>query len=187
MKAEESQFISANMDNFHLIVGRILSQYSFLDQVINSTIWRLSGVDPRVGICLTSQISTHSKIKLISNLLYLRDGSEEYISKLNKLESKNHKISKIRNRLAHDPIIWNDDIKSVELLPLTPISEGEGKFFTTKKLDMQEINKHLVDVSKHMQGFVEFYKTVDSWLTNHSPGWRQEPGSFGLGEIEPLE
>lgn len=97
----------AKLDKYHLLVGRIASGHAAFEFHIDSMIWFLSGIDKLPGAAITSQLSHFAKFRAAAALLFLFEGSDDYIVILNKLANDARPITEARNRAIHDAWVHN--------------------------------------------------------------------------------
>jgi hypothetical protein len=74
---QKSAEMEATLDPYHTLVGRIASQWAYLDHMIDQAIWKLAEAQPALGACITTQlVSTPARLRVLVALLFLREGSE---------------------------------------------------------------------------------------------------------------
>lgn len=93
---------------FSVYIGRIAASWSSVENSINWCIWAVAGIAPTLGACITSQIYTiDGRFKALLALLKFRQAPDELIKAVNKLAEDSRGPSEIRNRIIHDPWLWN--------------------------------------------------------------------------------
>jgi hypothetical protein len=91
---------------FYAIVGRVASEWSHLEHILDLTIWELTGLRPEVAACITSQIlGVNPRCKAIQMLLLTeRLDADRSISKAYRsLSSESFNAADWRARFVHDP------------------------------------------------------------------------------------
>jgi hypothetical protein len=177
--------MSAALDIFHTLSGRIASQYALLEHSINQTIWRLAEVQPALGACITTQIgSTTSKLKTVVALLSLRDSSEHLIKKVNEFTQKNYSIADLRNRAVHDPWSWSGD---GDVAQIRVCIEKNQLTISSYPVSVEAVNDILKRVSAQMQSMVALHHDIVGWLETSPQKWRETLPAMSLGELAHLE
>jgi hypothetical protein len=93
-------------------IGAVASVWSVLERAIDRYVWRLAGVTPEAGACLTTQIqSIRNKLIVLETLINLRGGSSDLIKRIRKFQGKCEGPSRARNRIVHDPLVLDADKK----------------------------------------------------------------------------
>lgn len=85
------------------IIGRVASEWSHLDHMLDLIISELTGLDDHTAACLTGQVlTTRAKYEAIIALLTRRTLSTGLIERAKKERSKSANLGKKRNRIVHD-------------------------------------------------------------------------------------
>lgn len=109
VKIEVSVWHEMDDDNPILaLVGRVASQWSFLETMLDHVIYRLSGLSDHQGACITSQLmGVWPRVNSIKALLTFHLPAiptfKSTISTLNKFGTDCQGPSEKRNRVIHDP------------------------------------------------------------------------------------
>ena len=89
------------------VIGRIASEWSHLEHLLDLIIWDLVHHDQVKVACITSQLmGTAPRIRTVLNLLSLRAKRPEtskLVDKVNQLNKRTFDVSERRNRAIHDP------------------------------------------------------------------------------------
>lgn len=101
----DDEFLTGYVDVYHAAaVLRGISAYARLEHQVDELIWKLAGIEPEIGACLTAQIiSITPRMDALITLAYAQHISEACLTLLNKFKGKISGLSNERNRLAHDP------------------------------------------------------------------------------------
>ena len=88
---------------FYKNVGRVASEWSHLEHILDLTIWKLSGMPENVSACITSQImGVPGRCNAVMNLARLREVTEKELQPYRSLKGDSYTISELRNRVVHD-------------------------------------------------------------------------------------
>ncbi len=93
-------------DSHYATIGKVAANWSVLEKLAESAIWRFARCDDEAGACITSQIySLDGRLKALISLLKWRGLGDGLVAKLNKLAADSPGLGEQRNRIVHDP--WN--------------------------------------------------------------------------------
>jgi hypothetical protein len=85
-------------------VGSVATHWALFEILLDITMWSATKLDPRIGACLTAQISGHArKLDAVIALVCLDPRYADKVTKLNKLAETARSLSEQRNRVVHDP------------------------------------------------------------------------------------
>jgi hypothetical protein len=88
---------------FYKNVGRIASEWSHLEHILDMAIWKLSGMPDNIAACITSQImNVMGRCHAIVNLARLRGLPKDKFRPYNSLKGDSYAVSELRNRAVHD-------------------------------------------------------------------------------------
>jgi len=94
---------------FYAAVGRIASEWSHLEHVLDLTIWELAKVAPKAGACITSQImGVGPRCKAILTLGAMRGLSPKLRKKYRTIMGESYTVADDRARAIHDP--WYGEV-----------------------------------------------------------------------------
>jgi len=89
--------------NFYRNVGRVASEWSHLEHILDLTIWKLSGMPENVSACITSQImGVPGRCHAIMNLARVHGVTEKEIQPYKSLKGDSYTIAELRHRIVHD-------------------------------------------------------------------------------------
>jgi hypothetical protein len=89
---------------FYAAVGRIASEWSHIEHLLDQTIWDLAGINAQVGACITSQImGVGPRCKAIITLGIGCGMSKSLQKKFRTLMSDSYSTAVYRARAVHDP------------------------------------------------------------------------------------
>jgi hypothetical protein len=98
-------------------IGQIASAASIIDQLLDNMIWELIGVQPKLGACVTSQLSSnYNRFVAIEAITKERGAPKEVQTKLSKLSKKWKDLGELRNRAVHDPLAWDEDSLAIRIM-----------------------------------------------------------------------
>jgi hypothetical protein len=85
--------------------GHVAANWAMLEFLIDQVIWKLAGLDPEPGACLTAQFpSIHSRMRALIALLQLKGADKALIKEANIFVSDASPIAIHRNRIVHGPL-----------------------------------------------------------------------------------
>jgi hypothetical protein len=96
------------------LVGRVASEWAFLEHMLDMTIWKLVGIsDEKTGACITAQMmGVWPRFNVIQALLKSRSNEVSTFAKplkaFNKICEDCRTVSEERNRILHDPWYLDD-------------------------------------------------------------------------------
>lgn len=172
LTAEESAEMIAQLDAYHIEVGRIASIWASLELVVDLLIWKMLKVNGIFGACVTSQIpSIHTKCRCLVALFELYDGSKNFAAAINKFNGAVRSTAEKRNRIIHDA--WAIGA-SKEVSQITKAIKGKSVElgFTTQEFEgMSNLKK---EISAHILELHKLSGEVADWLAT-SPKILREP------------
>jgi hypothetical protein len=102
------------LEPFLIEVGKIATNWSLFELALDELIWKLAGVGPHIGACLTAQFgSTYIRFKVLAAIVGLWPGADALVSRINKFSRDAEPMVRKRNRSVHDPLLYGLDIKKV--------------------------------------------------------------------------
>jgi hypothetical protein len=94
---------------FYKNVGRVASEWSHIEHVLDLTIWRLSGLEGKIAACMTSQIvGVAPRCKAIMNMAKLHGLTHEELKPYRSLMGDASVVAELRHRVVHDA--WYADM-----------------------------------------------------------------------------
>jgi hypothetical protein len=84
-------------------IGAIASDWAAIEFMISHLTWRLAGVYPALGACITAQIYTfNGRVDALIALLRLRQADKKLIADVNRFKERSRGPQELRNRIVHD-------------------------------------------------------------------------------------
>ena len=121
-----------------MLVGRVASEWSHLEHVLDMTIWALLGADDRLAACVTSQImGVGPRCKAIAVLGTVLGIRPETIKDYRKLMSDSYGPADERARIVHDP--WYSEKTTQEP------SQFKAMPYTNPRLGLVEITEDEIE------------------------------------------
>lgn len=158
MSEDPLKQLSALQEQYRIIhaeIGMLASAWAMLEFKINECIWILAKINPVAGGCITAQIYTlNSRIDCLLSLMKLRMIEQDLINKLNQFRTKVAATAEMRNRMIHDPIVYNQASKRAGQIEIT--SKGKS-VFRVKELTIEEIKKLHKEIVKRLDEFRLIY------------------------------
>jgi hypothetical protein len=123
-------------------IGRVAAEWAALETTIDSACLRLAQIEPRIGVCLTSQIAGWGR-KLDAYIALARlSGATETVRKLNAFAEDTNGLADQRNRVVHDP--WVGSTKP-HRLQATAKKKLRLEFIDTPTEDVVKISQRITD------------------------------------------
>ncbi len=89
---------------FYAVVGRIASEWSHIEHILDMIIWELARIDPQAGACITSAImGVGPRCRVILTLGAMRGLKEATLKRFKTLMSNSFGVAELRARVVHDP------------------------------------------------------------------------------------
>lgn len=133
---------------FYELVGRVASEWGHLEHIVDLTIWKLLGVDQRLGACLTAQFQgLPQRCNAVDSLGIASGLTEEQVRPFRQLKNNAVDNAGWRARWVHDPWFVQEGDKPAQFraMPavdprfgLQEISEDEIKNTITQIKKLQE-------------------------------------------------
>jgi hypothetical protein len=148
-------------------VGRVASNWAFFEHMLDELLWWLCDLDAQRGACLTSQMgSSYNRLLAIEALIRLRGASAGQQATLQKIASKWHGLNERRNRVVHDPLVWNENDNKIAAYRIST-KKGSDLNFAVENID-------LADYFALSESINEFTGVFHVWSTS----LREELPSF---------
>jgi hypothetical protein len=128
---------------FYLLVGRVASEWSHLEHILDTTIWNLLNIQHMLAACVTSQImGVGPRCKAIITLGHARNLPDECMKPYGRLMGDSYKHADWRARYIHD--LWftetPDIAKQFRAMPYI------DKRFGEQEIDKADIQKLLIAI-----------------------------------------
>jgi hypothetical protein len=89
-------------------VGKVVSAWAILEVLMDGLIWKLADVSTLNGACITAQIPNSARrLDAIISLIHLHNGSKDLVRRFNKFSEKVRELQLKRNRVIHDPWVFD--------------------------------------------------------------------------------
>jgi len=123
-------------------VGHAANSWAHVEYYINSSIWRLAGVSPAPGACMTAQIvSLFGRLSALLALLKLRRADQKLIDMVNKFAESSRGPNELRNRIVHD--IWLIDNMNAAHMGQLKITAAKKLEFSVQTVPLAELKADL--------------------------------------------
>lgn len=133
---------------FYSLVGRIASEWSHLEHVVDRTIWFMLGVEPRFGACLTSQYPALGQRCNAECSLGIAKGLKKTdVKPFKKLRGDSYKAANWRARWVHDA--WLVDLGKDKPAQFRAMPEVDFRF-GAQEISRPEMEKTLAAI-RHLQ------------------------------------
>lgn len=153
---------SAALEPYFREVGHVCTQWSLLEQKVADAIWTLAEVEHEKGACITAQIqSLDARFRALVALVKLHGGSQARIDQLNKLTAEVMKLGATRNRLVHDPLLYNVDIGAVIT---SRVSANRTLVSNLELVSLEALKKTGSDIIRLAKSFVTIRDKIFSEL-----------------------
>jgi hypothetical protein len=172
----------SKLDPYHTMVGRIASSYAAFELVLDNTIWHLANIQPGLGVCITSQIgNVHAKMRAISALLNVFEGTDTLIGDLNKLSSDARGSIDERARAVHDAWTVSD---AGDVAQMANAIIGRSAVLEARPADMARLKKTLSDIGTLMMRAHDLHQKIKASVSPSKDKWRKPPPDVSLGKVE---
>jgi hypothetical protein len=128
---------------FYSLVGRVTSEWSHIEHILDTTIWNLLDIDHVFAACVTSQVmGIGPRCKTIITLIAARNISDKLIKPYRSFMGDSDAPADWRNRFVHDPWITEttEGAKQFRAMPYVDPRFGE------QEIDRQELQKLLATI-----------------------------------------
>lgn len=93
-------------------IGEVAYEWAHLEHILDTIIWKMAGVEPPKGACLTAQVmGAAPRYRAIISLAKLLGLPERVVKRTNKLMGETYDVSEQRNRIVHNPWYFTDVIR----------------------------------------------------------------------------
>ena len=122
-------------------VGIISSAWAQLEFIIDGTTWRLGGIEPNVGGCLSANLgSIHLKLRSLYALLELNNASKETLKKFRDFQNRISGTADKRNRVVHHPWLPIVSPQGTQIGQFIIRAGSKGREFGTKPIPLSAQN-----------------------------------------------
>ncbi|MGH7154987.1 MAG: hypothetical protein ACREF3_13760 [Acetobacteraceae bacterium] len=164
MESEAWDNGSAGLTHLYALIGSIASGWSHIENAVDVTLWKLMGVDAKLGACVTSQIQSLAyRLFALASIVKLRGCSKETTRSLNKFIAQADKLSRDRNRAIHDPISAGGEIKSIT------ITARHQLVYCLSPDTRQQYEKTDSDIANLLGCYLDLEKRIFQELENQVP------------------
>lgn len=172
----------SKLDPYHMMVGRIASSYAAFELILDNTIWHLANIQPGLGVCITSQIgNVHAKVRAVSALLNVFEGTDPLIKQLNKLSDDARGAIDERARVVHDAWTVTD---AGDIAQIANAIIGRTATLEARSGDMVRLNKTLTDLGALMIRANDLYHEIKKAVSPSKDKWRKPPPDVTVGKVE---
>jgi hypothetical protein len=133
-------------------VGRIAAAWASFESTLDREIYLLlGGATAMQAACVTAQMmGAAPRIKAIRALCELQGASETLIAKLNEFLNKTYSVAEKRNRIVHDPYVFDRSDGQVSQFRVTAQKELEYGY---KPITLPEMATILTQIRAHHERF----------------------------------
>ncbi len=152
MMEEDIKALTARLSGAHFTaIGKVASNWAAFEQIANSLLWVLAGVDDRAGACLTAQIPHMGRtLGALTALVRLRGGNDALVKAINKFQDTTVGLGNRRNRVVHDP--WQIDDATGHPKRLE-ISADKKPVFGYEIVPLEKIEALVDEIWEHITKF----------------------------------
>jgi hypothetical protein len=123
---------------FYGIVGRVASEWSHVEHILDAIIWKLAGTGQNKAACITSQImGVGPRCKAIHNLCKLHGLQASTLKKIRALMSDSYPIADLRARVVHDPWYIDTGTESPGQFRAMPYSDPQYGHLDISKMEIE--------------------------------------------------
>jgi len=114
---------------------------------IDSTTWRLGGIKPEVGACLSANLgSIHLKLRSLYALLELNNASKEILKKFRDFQNRISGTADKRNRVIHHPWMQIVSPQDTRFGQFVIRADNKGREFAAKPIPISD----LIDLNREI-------------------------------------
>ena len=157
--------IQAEHTALHAEIGLVSSGWSMFEFQMNTCIWTLAGVNPVSGACITAQIfSINPRIDCLLSLMALREVDSKWIKRTNSFKQLAITTQEKRNRLIHDPIIYDLHSRQAGQIEITAKAKPVFRIKTLSLEDVVRVRRDVLHVLDQFGDIAEgVLATRDTW------------------------
>jgi hypothetical protein len=142
---------------FYTLVGRVASEWSHLEHIVDLTIWKLLGVDNRLAACLTSQYPGLSqRCNAVCSLGIAKGLTREQLKPFRKLRSDASDDADWRARWVHDPWFIQEGTQAAQFRAMPEVDPRFG----LQVVSEDEINRTIGEIRALQQQARDAQKSV---------------------------
>lgn len=149
-------------------IGAICAEWAAFEARLDQTIQLLSGMEPAVAAAITSQINGPvPRMRVILSLLEVKGASQAVRDKLVAYMNKTHGIADQRNRVVHDPWLYEWTTDNVQ----QRVSGRIGKTFKHeyKNVSLQELIDLRTAINIHCVAYEGIFVAITDEMPRPSP------------------
>jgi hypothetical protein len=153
-----------------------------LSSFFDNMIWHLANIQPGLGVCITSQIgNVHAKVRAVSALLNVFEGTDPLIKKLNKISDDARGSIDERARAVHDTWSVTD---AGDVAQIANAIVGKTAMLEARAGDMKRLQKTLSDLGSLMIRANDLLQEIRTSVAPSKDKWRKPPPDVTLGKVE---
>ena len=135
-------------------IGMISAEWANLEFHIDLTTWRLGGIKPEVGACLSANLgSIHMKLRSLYALLELNNVSKETLKKFRDLQNRTSGTADKRNRVIHDPWMTIVSPQNTQFGQYVNRANNKGREFGPKPIPVSDLIKLNHEIHRRLAAF----------------------------------
>lgn len=129
----------------YALVGRVASEWSHFEGVLDLIIWGLAGLSGPIGACITAQMmGAGNRLVTVQSLAQERGIFPKISRQLESLSQRSKNPQDERNRAVHDPWFWEKNSRTLAQHRSKPKKEPVFGFVP---IDVQKLEKLIVDIT----------------------------------------
>jgi hypothetical protein len=144
-------------------IANASNSWAWVELEVHVMIWKLSGLNPTVGACLTAQMFTFdAKLNCLLALLKLREAPIAFISKVNTFLQKSRGALDARNRFVHD--VWVNDMQEPTAMGRVKIAARQKLNFATESFSLDALKPELDMIDRSRTTATALRKELEGFL-----------------------
>ena len=137
-------------------IGIISSAWAQLEFIIDGTTWRLGGITPNVGGCLSANLgSIHLKLRSLYALLELNNASKETLKKFRDFQNRISGTADKRNRVIHHPWLPIVSPQGTQIGQFIIRADSKGREFGSKPIPLSDLIELNREITRRIAAFLK--------------------------------
>lgn len=139
-------------------IGMVAVEWSYLEHIIDDSIWQYAKIDDDIGRCFTTHMSVPMRIDVLKSLFFEHFGNSEKYKALSKI-AKDIKdtVSPLRNKIVHSP--WLEPENNQDAAQYLSVSARGQLKTTVLPMDVAEIRQAAETIEDYGNRLVYFVDT----------------------------
>jgi hypothetical protein len=134
-----------------IAIAHAISAWAYFEHRIDEVTWRLAGLEPEQGACLTAQYQTvAARFDALISLSKVEKLPSKYIKRLNIIKERALRLSNMRNRLVHDPWFFGYTTRATYRREQTARSILDRGYKEVSEENIREFERKIVEITRDL-------------------------------------